>query len=69
MNSIYPNLIAPVGSVVVALEAIAENERGRVAYEGKIYIAKALETITAYKECVVVDESTPRGIVERRKRT
>jgi len=65
----YPNLVAPVGSVVVALEAIASGRRGRVAYEGKIQIAKALEAVAVYKECVVVDQSIPRGIVERRART
>lgn len=62
----YPNLVAPVGSIVTALEAISSGKRGRVAYQGAIYIAKAGEAISAYKECIVVDESVPRSIVERR---
>lgn len=65
----YPILKAPIGSFAVALEAITSGKRGRVAYRGKIYMAKALEAITAYKEVVVVDEQKPRGIVERRVKT
>lgn len=64
-----PNLIVPIGSVAVAIEAIVSGNRGRVAYRGVIYYAKALEAITAYKEVIVVDEGTPRGVVERRVRT
>ena len=41
MSSTYPNLIAPIGSTVVALEAIAKDERGKVAYKGCIYTVKA----------------------------
>lgn len=69
MSSDYPNLDVPIGSKAFALEAITSGNRGRVAYNGKIYMAKAKENITTYKEVVVVDESTPRGIVERRAST
>lgn len=68
-NDKYPNLEAPVGSFVVALEAITSGNRGEVAWQGKIYIAKAEENITAYKECVVINQAHPRGIVERRSKT